>query len=266
MAKVAIIGTGFVADLYVSSLRTFPSIEIVGAFDINPSRLNSFCQFWKIKATESMEELLAEGSAAPDLVLNLTNPHAHYEVSHACLSVGRSVYSEKPLAMTLDEASVLCELANERGLQLSSAPCSVLGESAQAVWKALREDRIGTPRLIYAELDDDFIPKAPYMKWSSQSGAPWPAQDEFEVGCTLEHAGYYLTWLMAMFGPIRTVVAASAHLLEAAGTAAALHGPDFSSAILFFHSGVVARLTCSIIAPPQSLITYHRRYRCDRDR
>src|SRR5689334_18988110 len=111
MASVAIIGTGFVADLYVSSFKTFPSIEIVGAFDIDQTRLALFCKFWKIKAAKSIGELLSDGTKAPDLVLNLTNPHAHYKVSKVCLLAGRSVYSEKPLAMSMEEASELCNLA-----------------------------------------------------------------------------------------------------------------------------------------------------------
>jgi len=97
-------------------------------------------------------------------------------------------------------------------------------------------------------MDDDFIPQAPYKKWLSESGAPWPYADEFKVGCTVEHAGYYLCWLLPIFGPVTKVVAASANLAPKeipAEEAAA----DFSLGALFFESGVVARLTCSILAP-----------------
>ena len=89
----------------------------------------------------------------------------------------------------------------------------------------------------------------PYRKWVSESGAPWPYRDEFEVGCTVEHAGYYLTWLIAMFGCVTKVVAASANLLSGKLEAGQATAPDYSSASLFFDSGVVARLTCSIVAP-----------------
>jgi predicted dehydrogenase len=120
--------------------------------------------------------------------------------------------------------------------------------AAQTLGAALRSGTTGRPRLIYAELDDGYIAQAPYKDWLSESGAPWPAQDEFEVGCTLEHAGYYLTWLMMLFGPVASLVAASACL--AADEMPVDHpAPDFSTATLFFESGVVARLTCSIIAP-----------------
>jgi predicted dehydrogenase len=183
------------------------------------------------------------------LIVNLTNPGSHFVVSRACLEAGKHVYSEKPLAMNMEEAQALCGLAANRNLVLASAPCSVLGEAAQTLWLAVRTRSIGKPRLIYAELDDDFVSQAPYRTWLSASGAPWPYRDEFRVGCTLEHAGYCLTWLMAMFGTIEAVVAASASLIENKLDDGTETAPDFSCATLFFKSGPVARLTCSIVAP-----------------
>ncbi len=245
--KIAIIGTGFVADLYMRSLKTFPAIEIACAFDIDDKRLSVFCDYWGITPAKNLETLLA----TPDLklVLNLTNPSAHFDVSQAVLEAGHHLYSEKPLAIRMQDAEALHALAGERNLLLGSAPCNWLSESAQTIWKAVSTGAIGTPRLIYAELDDDFIPQAPYEKWHSESGAPWPADDEFRTGCTLEHAGYYLTWFMAIFGPVDKVVAASADLLPGKLPNGEKAAPDFSTAILFFKSGMVARLTCSIIAP-----------------
>jgi predicted dehydrogenase len=246
MPRVAIVGTGFVADLYAASLRTFPDIEVAAAYDLDEARLAQFSRYWGIPAASSMEALL---QGEPELVLNLTNPAAHHEVSRACLLAGRHVYSEKPLAMELAQAQALHDLARDRGLQLASAPCNMLGQSAQVAWSALRSGAVGQPRLVYAELDDDFIPQAPVHKWRSESGAPWPVEDELRVGCTLEHAGYYLTWLMMMFGPVETVVAASAQLADMGDLTGGPAAPDYSSASLFFRGGVVARLTCSILAP-----------------
>ena len=249
MGSIGIVGTGFVADLYMRSLKTFPELKVVKAYDINRARLTTFCEYWNVPAAGSLGELLSSGAESPDLILNLTNPNAHFDVSRACLEAGRHVYSEKPLATSMDAARTLCALAESKALLLASAPCSVLGETAQTLWSALRRNEIGSARLVYAELDDDFVPQAPYTKWMSESGAPWPYRDEFQVGCTLEHAGYYLTWLMAMFGTIEKVVAGSANCLESRLSGCVQTAPDFSCAILYFKSGVVARLTCSIIAP-----------------
>nr|WP_261331958.1 Gfo/Idh/MocA family oxidoreductase [Mameliella sediminis] len=240
------LGCGFVADLYMQSLQVMPGIQVAGVWDIDTARLQTFCAHWNLPARASFDDLL---TSAPDaLVLNLTNPDAHFETTQACLQAGRHVYSEKPLAMTMDQARALHSLAKDRRLLLASAPCSALGEAAQTLGQALRNQTAGTPRAIYAELDDGFVPQAAYRKWQSQSGAPWPFEDEFRVGCTLEHAGYYLTWLMSWFGSVRTVVAASAETIpdkEGRGPFA----PDLSVATLFFENGPVTRLTCSIAAP-----------------
>lgn len=247
-ARIAIVGTGFVADLYMRSLSSIPNIEVVCAYDINDAHQKRFCDYWSVRSSQSLTQLISD--PAIDLILNLTNPGAHFAVTKACLDAGKHVYSEKPLALDMAGARELCELAAARSVRLASAPCSVLGEAAQTLWRAVRTGAIGKAYLVYAELDDDFIPKAPYAKWRSESGAPWPYQDEFAVGCTLEHAGYYLTWLIAMFGSIDRIISAVGELVpnkpvgDAPGAA-----PDFSCATLYFKSGTVARLTCSIIAP-----------------
>jgi len=246
VSNLAIVGTGFVADLYMRSLKTMPDIKVVKAFDIDRQRLGTFTSYWNVAAAKGLDELL---DSHIDLVLNLTNPSQHFAVSHRCLEAGKSVYSEKPLATEMAQAVELHALAKATGLQLASAPCSVLGKAAQTAWLALRRGEIGKPLLVYAEIDEGFIAQAPYFKWKSETGAPWPHRDEFEVGCTLEHAGYYLTWLIAMFGSIKTVVAASANLVPDKLPDCGPTGPDYSSASLFFESGVVARLTCSIVAP-----------------
>ncbi|WP_353346833.1 Gfo/Idh/MocA family oxidoreductase [Litorivita sp. NS0012-18] len=247
MLNVSIIGAGYVADLYLRSFALYPDIRINGVYDIDTARRDAFCDYWKLTPIASMQALF-EATDAQGIILNLTNPHAHYDVSRACLEAGHHVYSEKPLAMQMDQAHELTRLAETKGLRIASAPCSLLSETAQTLWAAVREDVAGKIRLVYAEMDDDFIPQAPYKKWTSDSGAPWPYADEFRVGCTVEHAGYYLAWLLPMFGPVRTVVAASANLADKEIPAEEC-APDFSIGALFFESGVVARLTCSILAP-----------------
>ncbi len=248
--NIAIVGCGFVADYYLNTLRLHSHLKLLGVMDKVQERAERISNYYSVPIYKSLEELLADPSV--DIVLNLTNPRNHYEVSRQCLEAGKHVYSEKPLAVAVSDAKELVELANRKGLQISSAPCSVLGETAQTIWKALRENKVGPVRLVYAEMDDGLIHKMSYQEWQSESGTPWPYKDEFEVGCTLEHAGYYLNWLTAFFGPAERVVAFSSCLIADKKTDCKLDPPDtpdFSLACIKFRSGVVARLTCSIIAP-----------------
>jgi predicted dehydrogenase len=247
--QIAIVGCGFVADFYLKTLPLQRELTLVGVMDRDADRASRFSAHYSVPAYPSFEALLEDERV--DIVVNLTNPSSHFTVSKACLEAGKHVYSEKPLALRFSEARELVELAESKGLQISSAPCTFLNESAQTMWKALRENRIGTARLVYAEMDDGLVHRTPYRKWVSESGTPWPYKDEFEVGCTIEHAGYAVTWLSGFFGPAQSVTAFSACLIPDKQTDVPLDvaTPDFSVACVKFRSGVVARLTCSIVAP-----------------
>lgn len=247
--RIAIVGCGYIADYYLKTLPGYSELELAGVMDRDNDRASKFAAHYSVPVYQSLEELLEDRSV--DIVLNLTNPKSHFSVSKACLDAGKHVYTEKPLAMEVSEAEKLVDLAEQRGLYISSAPCSLLGETAQTLWKALRENIVGQVRLVYAEMDDGLVHQMPYKKWLNDSGTPWPYKDEFEVGCTLEHAGYCLTWLLAFFGPAKTVTAFSSCLIPDKQTDVALEvdAPDFSVACIKFESGVVARLTCSIVAP-----------------
>lgn len=248
---IAFVGCGFVADYYLETLKKHPELKLAGVMDQNIERASQFGAYYRLHVYPSLEALLADEKV--QIVVNLTNPDSHYEVTKASLQAGKHVYSEKPLSTVFSQAQELVELATAKRLYLTSAPCGLLGNTAQTIWQALKQEAVGKIRLVYAELDDGPIHLEQPHRWRSQSGIPWPYKNEFEVGCTLEHAGYYLTWLPAFFGPAQTLTAFSScqvpdkQLVE--DELLTVTTPDFSVACIQFTSGVVARLTCSIVAP-----------------
>ncbi len=243
--RIAIVGCGFVADYYISTLAAHPGLELGGVVDRDAERAAAFALHHGVTRYASLDELLADDVT---IVVNLTNPRSHSAVTRAALSAGKHVYSEKPLATELEVAKQLVDLARSSGLQLSSAPCSLLGETAQTMWKAVRDQRVGTIRAVYAEMDEGLVHRMPFGQWSSEAGAAWPYRDEFELGTVIEHAGYVVTWLPAIFGPV-SYIAGFADCLIPDKAGVATSGTDFSVAVLRFESGVVARVTCSLVAP-----------------
>jgi predicted dehydrogenase len=247
MTGLAILGCGYVANMYRLTLPMHPELRIVGAYDRETSRTETMARLTGARAYPDMQALLDDPDTA--IVLNLTNPRDHYATTKALLEAGKHVYTEKPIAMQLDHAKELADLADARGLMLCSAPCTLLNPVAQTLWKAVRDDLAGPVRLIYAEMEDGPVARAPTAKWINEAGAAWPSVDEFEIGCTVEHAGYVLTWLCAMFGPAVSVTAFSDTLIpdKVPGLDIA-EAPDFSVACVKFRSGVVARLSNGIYA------------------
>lgn len=139
---VAIIGCGYVADFYVATLPNHPELVIRGVYDRDPVRLAAFSRHHGLRAYPDAASLLAD--PAVELVLNLTNPHSHFAVSRQALEAGKHVYSEKPLALELDEARELVELAARRRLSLRAAPATHLGEAARATADVLSRGDLGS--------------------------------------------------------------------------------------------------------------------------
>lgn len=252
--KIGLVGCGYIAAAYAEALPHHPELKLVGAWDVKPDNLALFSQRFHCRDYASLEELLADDRV--ETILNLTNPRSHFGVTSTALDAGKHVYSEKPLGMNGAEAQALVERAAARGLMLASAPCSVLSETAETVWAALRSGAIGKVRLVYANFDDGMIaPRLSPWLWRNALGVPWPAKDEFEVGCTYEHAGYLLTWLAAFFGPARRLTSFACCQLPDKGIPVEKMAPDFTVGCLEYQDGVVARLTCSLIAPENKSLT-----------
>lgn len=246
---VGIVGCGYVFDHYLSSWHRHPQLRIVGVADRDTRRVDAVTEAYGLHGFGSTRELLDHPDVG--IVVNLTSIESHHEVTRAALESGKHVYSEKPLAESLDGARELVELASDRGLLIGTAPSNVLSPTIQTMWHAVRAGAVGTPRLVYAEFDDNPIYLMHPEQWRSRTGAPWPYIHEYEHGCTVEHAGYHLTWLCALFGPVESVTAFSKQVIphKSDEPLDPPDTPDFSVACLNFRSGVVARLTFSIAAP-----------------
>jgi predicted dehydrogenase len=247
--RIAIIGCGFVADNYIAMLALHDNVTLLGVFDRDADRLATFTKFHNLTAFPSLDALLTDPRV--DMVVNLTNPSSHYAVTLAALEAGKHVYSEKPLAMTMQDARALVAVAAARGLGLAAAPCNHLSDAMATLKRELAAGTLGRVVLAQAEMDDGMVPKLDYPVWRSKSGAPWPAKDEFEVGCTMEHAGYHITPLVSLFGPVRRVTAFNACLVPEKGQDVGVDilSPDLSIGVLEFDGGIVARLSNTILAP-----------------
>ena len=85
-------------------------------------------------------------SADPEIsiVVNLTVPMTHAEVSQQILNAGKHAYSEKPLAADFADGAGLMELSRARSLRVGCAPDTFLGASHQACRRLIDAGTVGT--------------------------------------------------------------------------------------------------------------------------
>jgi predicted dehydrogenase len=239
--KVALVGCGNIAARYAKRIVAEETLELVGATDPIPGRAAEIVAEFGGREYPSLDSLLADD--AVDTVVNLTIAAAHAEVTAASLEAGKHVHTEKPVALRHEEAEELAGLSARLGLRLSCAPATVLGESLQTVWKAVREDALGTVRAVYAEANWGRI----------ESWHPSP-EGLYAVGPLVDVGIYPLTAVTAMLGPVRRVVGYRTTLqperLRLDGTPFQPGAPDFTVSMLELESGAVVRLTATFWVEP----------------
>src|SRR5262245_58680691 len=131
MAKklgVGVIGCGNISAAYFRLAPLFKGIEMRACADVNMEAAKARAKEFEPRA-ETVDELLADDEV--DIVVNLTVPSAHYEISRRVLEAGKHVYSEKPFVLSVKEGLDLKKRAEKADLRIGSAPNTFLGGAHQ---------------------------------------------------------------------------------------------------------------------------------------
>ena len=142
--KAGVIGCGNISSVYFENLGTrYSNVEVIACADLDPAKARGSADRSGVPAALTAEQLLAEADV--ELLINLTNPGAHAEVSMAALEAGKHVYSEKPLSVERADGRAIMDTAEAKGLAVGCAPDTVLGSGIQTCRKIIDEGRIGEP-------------------------------------------------------------------------------------------------------------------------
>ena len=244
---VGVVGCGMIAQIYLAGSPGFDTWRPVACADLDLRLAEAFAAQHGLRPA-AVDELVAGTDV--DLVLNLTPPTAHAEVTRAALEAGKHVYTEKPLATTVEEGRALVDEAERRGLRLGCAPDTFLGSAYQEAKRLIDEGAIGVPIGAAAELlvggPDLWHPNA--AMFYRQGGGP-----------LLDLAPYYLTATVALLGPIESVAgfATTPTPIRTLG-AGPLAGhtidsevPTHAAAVLRMRQGALVTLTVSFEARNQ---------------
>lgn len=243
MVGIGIIGCGNIAEkAYVPGCRHYQALDLVAVADLDVERARAFATTNEVAWGGSVDGLLAHDDV--EAVLNLTIPAAHAAVDRACLEAGKHVFSEKPLAVTREEAAPVVALARERGLRLGCAPDTFLGAGLQRCRSLVDAGGIGKP------LSATIMLACP----GHESWHPDPAFYYQPGGGPLFDMGpYYLTALVSILGPVARVAAFTGAGFETReitseplrGTRVPVEVPTHVCGILAFANGVLANVVMS---------------------
>jgi predicted dehydrogenase len=237
--RVGLIGCGNISGVYLRNCRELPEVEIVACSDLEVERANARAREFGIPLVCAPEEILELPDV--DIILNLTVPAAHASVSIDALRAGKHVYSEKPLATTLDDGRRVLAAASEARRLVGCAPDTFLGAGFQTARRLLDDGAIGTPVGATAfTLSRGMEHWHPNPEFFYQPGA----------GPLFDMGPYYLTSLVALLGQVQTVsgmarISFAERVIAAqgrAGTRFPVSTPTYVAGLLQFSAGPIATL------------------------
>ena len=193
---VGIIGTGVISQTYLENLTSFPDVAVVAVGDLIPERARAKAEEFGIGAWGTAADVLANPDV--DLVVNLTIPAVHVEVSRAAVEAGKHVWTEKPIGLDRDSTRELLALAAQKGVRIGSAPDTLLGPGFQTAKRAIADGVIGTPLFVQTI-------------FQTQGPDAWHPEPAFlfadGAGPLLDMGPYYFSALVSLLGPIEAVAA-----------------------------------------------------------
>lgn len=240
--KIGIVGIGDISGIYLKNItETFKELEIVAVCDLIKERALKAQEKYGIpRVYDTMFELFADESI--ELVLNLTRPAEHFDVSKNALLAGKHVYSEKPLGASLAEGKELVALAEEKGLMLGGAPDTFLGAGIQTCRKLIDEGFIG-----------DIVGASAAMICHGHE--TWHHDPAFYYGYgggpMFDMGPYYITALINLIGGVKAVTGVTKISFPQrtitsqplAGTVIDVTVPTYITGIMHFENGAIANIT-----------------------
>jgi len=193
--RIGIMGCGNISKAYLELAPRFWGIKVVAVADVVAAAAQARAAEFGVEAL-TPEALLA--AADVDIIVNLTVPAAHYEVTRKALEAGKHVFSEKPYVLSVEEGLRLAALAQEKGLRLGSAPDTVLGAAHQYARHLVDKGEVGR---ITSGL-------CGVMSHGMESWHPNPGFFFLAGGGPMLDLGpYYVSNLVQLLGPVKRVTA-----------------------------------------------------------
>jgi scyllo-inositol 2-dehydrogenase (NAD+) len=141
--NVGLIGAGWCGGIRANTCAGSPIVNELHIAEVDEARLKEITeQTNATSATTDYREVVANDSI-DTIIVSATPEPTHYPMAKESLQAGKHVFMEKPLALTLDEADELIQLAKDKDLKFAIGYSQRFNPKFAYVKKALNEKSIG---------------------------------------------------------------------------------------------------------------------------
>lgn len=189
--RTGVIGCGSVSNAYLPVLKESPFVELVSVCDIKIDRAQR--QADRFDVAHVYPDVGAMLAGEPfDFLVNLTDMQQHEAINRRAIESGKHVWSEKPIANSLQAGQKLLQASIDKGVKLWGAPITV--QSPQFAWMHQQIQAGALGRIAAAHAD------------YGHEGPGWSAFFYEKLGGSMpDLAVYNLTTLTGLLGPVKKV-------------------------------------------------------------
>jgi predicted dehydrogenase len=219
MVNIAVVGTGYIGPVHIEALRRISGITVKGVMDANRDLAARTAERYNIeKVYADFSEVIADPGI--DVIHTCAPNSLHYPMNKAALERGKHVLSEKPLAMTLDQARELTELAEKNHLVTGINFCYRYYPVVLEMALRVRRGDAGTVRMATGTWFQDWLSKDTDYTWrltrsesgdsniAADLGSHWFDLVQFATGLKVtEVLADFKTLLPVRKKPLRQVLA-----------------------------------------------------------
>lgn len=235
--RFGLIGCGRVAPRHAQSLQQIADAKLVAVADIKPPRAAHFAEEYHAAPYTDYRDLLAR----PDVgAVSICVPSGlHAQVAIDALRAGKHVLVEKPIAITLDDADRMIEVAESTGRALGVVLQNRYNHPMQQLRALIDEGKLGRLYLGNATVR--------WYRPQSYYEDDWHGTWAMDGGALMNQSIHHIDALQWFLGPVRSVFAYTATLAHR------MEAEDVGVAVIRFANGALATIEGSTLTWPQNL-------------
>lgn len=235
--RIALVGCGRISKNHFDAIGRIDGLELCAVCDAIPDRARAAGDEQSVKSFTNYPDMVR--SAEADVITICTPSGLHATHGIAAAKAGKHVITEKPMAITLEQADGLVQACDAAGVRLFVVKQNRLNPSIQLLKRAVDKGRFG--RIYLANTT---------VRWNRPQeyydSASWRGTWEFDGGAFMNQASHYVDLIQWLVGPVESVVA------KTATQARRIEAEDSGVAVLKFRNGALGVIEVNVLTFPRN--------------
>lgn len=236
--RIALVGCGRISQNHFDAIAKVEGLRLVAVCDDVKSRADAAGKALAVPSFSDYAEMLRVAEC--DAVAICTPSGLHSAHGVAAARAGKHVITEKPMAITLEQADALVAACDGAHVTLFVVKQNRLNPPIQLLKRAVEKGRFG--RIFLANAT---------VRWQRPQeyydAAPWRGTWEFDGGAFMNQASHYVDLIQWLLGPVESVIA------KTATQARRIEAEDSGAAIVRFRSGALGVIEVNVLTYPKNL-------------